>query len=91
MQGILSTLYRAGDMLFMKKTDLERKSASQIRSIRFAVILTIHYSLNAKRLTELGVPPGPVYSSIKDQEGDDIKLPNGKIVSPSKNKQVITC
>jgi len=37
--------------------------------------------LNAKRLYELGVPPGPIYSSIKEQEGDEITLPNGKIVS----------
>jgi hypothetical protein len=34
------------------------------------------------------VPPGPVYASIKDQEGDEIKLPNGKIVSfrPNQNR-----
>jgi ribonuclease Z len=44
-------------------------------------------SLNAKRLTELGVPPSPVYASIKEQEGDEIKLPNGKIV---KREEVLT-
>jgi hypothetical protein len=30
------------------------------------------------------VPPSPVYASIKEQEGDEIKLPNGKIVSRNK-------
>jgi len=34
--------------------------------------------LNVEKLTALGVPPGPVYRSLK--HGNDLKLPSGETI-----------